>query len=59
MTTMLMESNSGAPEEGGTAMVPEVLVDQLISYPGGGADYAHQITICPPGFSDLPTALYR
>ena len=52
---MLVCSGAGA----GGAMAPPDLGRSVtpISKQGGGADYAHQITTCPPGFSDLPTAL--
>ena len=30
-----------------------------ISTRGVGGDYAHQIKMAPPSFSDLPTALHR
>ena len=33
------------------------MADQLTLSQPRGADYAHQIILAPPGFSDLPTAL--
>ena len=36
----------------------KILADQLTLFKKGRvADYGHHITTCPPGFSDLPTAL--
>ena len=30
---------------------PNILADQLTIFePGGGADYGHQVTTCPPDF---------
>ena len=34
-----------------------ILTDQLTLSQPIGADYAHQMILPPPGFSDLPTAL--
>ena len=49
----------GAEGAGGTkgAMPSQILADQLTLSQPRGAYYAHRITTCPPGFSDLPTAL--
>ena len=35
---------------------PQILADQLTLSQPEGRDYAHQITIGTPGFSNLPTA---
>ena len=49
----------GAPRAGGLHGLLRLWADQLtLSQPGEGVDYAHHITICPPGLSDLPTALH-
>jgi hypothetical protein len=37
-------------------MPPQFLAEQLTLSQPGGADYTHHST-CPPGFSDLATAL--
>ena len=42
---------------GGTGAGPQSLADHLTLSQSGWTNYAHHITTCPPGFSDLPTAL--
>ena len=32
-------------------------VQLTLFQPGGGADYAHHITACPPGFENLAASL--
>ena len=44
-----------AEQEG--RMPPQILADQLTLSQPVGTDYAHLITTCTPGFSDLSTAL--
>jgi hypothetical protein len=41
----------------GLGMPWHILTDQLTLSQQRGADYAQQIILAPPGFSDLPTAL--
>ena len=44
----------------GGHLPPQILADQLtLSQPGGGADYAHHSTTCPPGFLTLAASLLR
>ena len=51
--------NAGLSQAGGPEghVPPHFLTDQLTLSQPGGAHYAHHITACPPGFSDLATAL--
>ena len=37
----------------------QILADQLTLFQPGGTNYAHLITTGTPGFSDLPTALFK
>ena len=51
----------GALGARGFAWPPQTFADQLTLFQrgeGDGGDYAPQITICPPGFSNLPRALH-
>ena len=51
--------SSGLSEPGvpGFAMTPPDFERSVNPISTGVADYAHHITTCSPGFSDLPTAL--
>ena len=48
-------SQAGGP---GGPVPPQFLADQLTLSQPGGAHYAHHITKCHPGFSDLATGLF-
>ena len=43
----------------GTPGPPQILAYEITLSQTGGVVYAHHITTGTPGFSDLPTALYR
>ena len=51
--------NTGVLSPGvpGVPWHPQILADQLTLSQPRGANYANQIILAPPGFSDLPTAL--
>ena len=55
-SSIAVVSSLGVP---GVPWQPHILADQLTLYQPEGTDYAHLFTTGTPGFSDLPTALYR
>ena len=52
-------SEPGVPGVPGVPWHPQILAHQLTLSQSRGADYAYQIILAPPGFSDVPTALQR